>query len=241
MSVDWNVLRSALQQSRDGHNLKALAVLSGLMQDAETGSDRAAIALGEASCYSQLGNVTKSRELLESAKTYAQTDRSVMSQVALAQASLSPQEKRYEMACEQFAALKSEYHDLLVQPEHEDFALELDSRLGCALVDAGRYSEAVPIFREIFKRSELEDKQRLQVFYSVALMRSGKAAEAQSLLFEAALQASKRTLPGSISLAITNTPIFPPSGCVTNGLRVFTFWEYKVEPPPPRCEDPFLF
>ena len=186
MSVDWNVLRSVLQQSQDGHNLKALAVLSALMQDADTDSDRAAIVLGEASCYSQLGKVTKSRELLESAKTYAQGDRIVISQIALAQASLSAQEKKYEMACEEFATLKSEYHDLLVQPEHEDFALELDSRLGCALVDAGKFSEAVTIFREIFKRNELEDKQRLQVFFSVALMRLGKAAEAQSLLFEAA-------------------------------------------------------
>jgi Flp pilus assembly protein TadD len=123
---------------------------------------------------------------LESAKTYAQGDRIVISQIALAQASLSAQEKKYEMACEEFATLKSEYHDLLVQPEHEDFALELDSRLGCALVDAGKFSEAVTIFREIFKRNELEDKQRLQVFFSVALMRLGKAAEAQSLLFEAA-------------------------------------------------------
>ena len=57
-------------------------------------------------------------------------------------------------------------------PENDDFALELDSRLGCALVDAGKYSEAVPIFREIFKRNELEEKQRLQVFYGVALIRS---------------------------------------------------------------------
>ena len=83
-------------------------------------------------------------------------------------------------------SLKSEYQDLLVRPEHEDFALELDSRLGCALVDAGKYTQALPIFEEIFKRNELEDKQRLQVFFSVALMRSGNTAEAQSLLFEAA-------------------------------------------------------
>jgi tetratricopeptide (TPR) repeat protein len=186
LSVDWNVFNSALQQSRDGHNLKALSVLSALMQDAETDSERAAIMLGEASIYSQLGKVTKSRELLESAKTYAKGDRAVMSQVALAQASLFAQGEKCEMACEEFTMLKSEYHDLLVQPEHEDFALELDSRLGCALVDAGKFSEAVPIFRDIFKRDELEDKQRLQVFFSVALMRSGNAAEAQSLLFEAA-------------------------------------------------------
>jgi thioredoxin-like negative regulator of GroEL len=103
LSVDWNVLHSALQQSQDGHNLKALAVLSALMQDAETDSDRAAVVLGEASCYSQLGNVTKSRELLASAKAYAQGDRAAMSQVALAQASLYAHEKKYEMACEEFA------------------------------------------------------------------------------------------------------------------------------------------
>ena len=141
---------------------------------------------GEASCYSQLGDVTKSRELLESAKTHAQGDRLVMSQVALAEASLLAQEKHYDVACEQFATLKSEYHDLLIQPEHDDFALEVDSRLGCALVDARRYSDAVKIFSDIFKRNELEDKQRLQVFFGCALIRSGRAAEAQSLLVEAA-------------------------------------------------------
>jgi tetratricopeptide (TPR) repeat protein len=109
-----------------------------------------------------------------------------MSQVALSEASLYVQEKKYDLACERFAQVKSEYHDLLVLPEHDDFALALDSRLACALVDAGKYSEAVPIFREIFKRNELEDKQRLQVFFGVALMRSGNAGEAQSLLFQAA-------------------------------------------------------
>ncbi len=186
MPIDWNILHSALQQSRDGHNLKALAVLSALMHDAETDSDRASIVLGEASCYSQLENVAKSRELLELAKTYANADRAVMSQVALSEASLYAQEKKYDLACKKFAEVKSEYHDLLVLPENDDFALELDSRLGCALIDAGKYSEAVPIFREIFKRNELEEKQRLQVFFGVALMRSGKAGEAQSLLFEAA-------------------------------------------------------
>jgi tetratricopeptide (TPR) repeat protein len=186
MSVDWNELQAALQQSRDGHNLKALAVLSRLMQDAETDSDRAAIVLGEASCHSQLGNVTKSRELLASAKTYAQGDRIAMSQVALSEASLYAQEKQYDLACEKFASVKSEYRDLLVQPEHDDFALELDSQLGCALVDAGSFSEAVLIFREIFKREQLDDKQRLQLFFGVALMRTGQSSEAQTLLFAAA-------------------------------------------------------
>jgi Flp pilus assembly protein TadD len=82
--------------------------------------------------------------------------------------------------------VKSEYRDLLVQPKHDDFALELDSRLGCALVDAGKFSEAVLIFREVFNRDQSDDKQRLQLFFGVALMRTGCSSEAQPLLFAAA-------------------------------------------------------
>ncbi len=132
MAVDWKVVASALQDSRGGHNLKALAVLSGLMQKAESDSDRAAIVLGEVSCHSQLGNVAKSRELLKSAKMYAQGNRIALSQVALAEASLDAQGKDYELACEKFASLKLKYHDLLVQTEHDDSAVELDSRYACA-------------------------------------------------------------------------------------------------------------
>jgi len=100
LPVDWNLFASALQHSRDGHNLKALAVLSALIGDAETDSDRAAIVLGEASCYSQLGDIAKSRELLESARIYAQEDRGVLSQVNLSEAILYALEKKYDLACE---------------------------------------------------------------------------------------------------------------------------------------------
>ena len=117
--MDWKRLQAALQQSREGHNLQALALYSSLMPDAETDSDRAAIVFGEASCYSQLGNVAKASELLRSAKDYARADRIALSQVELSEASLFAQEKRYDVACEKFAAVKSEYQDLLVQDEHK--------------------------------------------------------------------------------------------------------------------------
>ena len=76
------------------------------MEGAESDSDRTAVVLGEASCHSQLGNVTKSRELLEWAKIYAQGNRTVFSQVALAEASLDAQSKDYELACEKFASFE---------------------------------------------------------------------------------------------------------------------------------------
>ena len=109
-----------------------------------------------------------------------------MSQVVLAEASIDAQCKDYKLACGKFASLKSEYHDLLGQTEHDDFLVELDSRYACALVDAGEFSTSVPLFRKLFERDELEDRQRLQVYFSLALWRLGHAGEAQSLLFEAA-------------------------------------------------------
>ena len=107
----------------------------------------------------------------------------LLSQVALAEASLDAQNKEYGLACQKFVSMKSEYRDLLA--EHDDFALELDSRLACAFVDAKRYGDAVPVFRRLFERQELEDKQRLQVFFSVALISTGQIAEAQPLLVAA--------------------------------------------------------
>ena len=186
MSIDWNVVTSALHDSRDGHSLKALAILSGLMSEAESDIDRAAILLGESSCHAQLGNIAKSRELLESARTYSQGNRVALSQVSLAEASIDAQCKDYKLACEKFASVKSEYQDLLVQTEHDDFSVELDSRYACAHVDAGEFSAAVPLFRKLFERDELEDRQRLQVYFSLALWRLGHGGEAKSLLFEAA-------------------------------------------------------
>jgi hypothetical protein len=153
------------------------------MSGAESDRDRAAIVLGEASCYSQFGDLAKSRELLESARAYARGHRDLLSQVALAEASLDAQNKEYGLACQKFVSMKSEYRDLLA--EHDDFALELDSRLACAFVDAKRYGDAVPVFRRLFERQELEDKQRLQVFFSVALISTGQIAEAQPLLVAA--------------------------------------------------------
>jgi tetratricopeptide (TPR) repeat protein len=185
VSVDWKVVDSALQQSRDGNHLKAISTLSVLLSDAESNRDRAAILLGQSSCHSQAGNLAKSRELLESAKMCAREDRDLLSQVALSEASLCAQNDEHDLACEKFASVKSEYSDLLARPEHDDFALELDSRLACSLVQAGKFSEAIDLFQGLFKREKLEDKQRLLLFFGVALLRTGNLSEAQPLLFEA--------------------------------------------------------
>jgi len=50
--------------------------------------------------------------------------------------------------------------------------MELDSRLACALYEAGKYVEAIQFFEGLFKREKLEDKQRLQVSFAFALIRT---------------------------------------------------------------------
>jgi tetratricopeptide (TPR) repeat protein len=183
LPVDWNVVDAALQHSREGSNLKALAELSRLLELADCNADRAAIRLAEASCYSQLGDVNKFLELVTLAKQLAHDDRAVLSQVELSEANLYAQSDDYDRACELFASLRSNYHDLLIV--NKDFAVEVDSRFACALVEAKRYKEAVPVFRTLLASDELEDRQRLQVFFGFALFRTGHKAEAQSILFAA--------------------------------------------------------
>jgi tetratricopeptide (TPR) repeat protein len=185
LAVDWNIFGTALQQSRDGNHLKAISTLSALMSDAESNRDRAAILLGQSSCYSQAGNIGKSRELLEAAKMCSEGERDMLSQVAMSEASLYALKNEHGLACEKFALVKSEYKDLLALPEYDDFAMELDSRFACSLVEAGKYIEAIQLFEVLFKREKLEDKQRLQVFYALALIRISRLSEAQPLLFEA--------------------------------------------------------
>lgn len=68
LPVDWNAVSAALQQSRDGNHFEAIAMLSLLLSHCASNRDRAAILLGQSSCYSRLGNIAKSRELLESAR-----------------------------------------------------------------------------------------------------------------------------------------------------------------------------
>jgi tetratricopeptide (TPR) repeat protein len=183
--VDWKVFVTALQQSRDGNHLKAISTLSALLSDAESNSDRATILLGQSSCYSQAGDIVKSRELLESAKMCAQKDRQLLSQVAMSEGSLHAQNDEHDLACKKFASVKSEYKDLLARPENDDFDVELNSRLACALYEAARYGEAIKVFEGLFKREKLEDKQRLQVSFAFALIQTGRLSEAQPLLFEA--------------------------------------------------------
>lgn len=185
LAVDWNAVNSAMQQSRDGNDLQAIALLSALLSDCDSNRDRAAILLSQSSCYSRLHNIAKSRELLESARICATGHRDLLSQIEMSEGSLLAQDKNYESACARFFLVRAEYGDLLAQPENEDFALELNSRLACALVDAGKYSEAIQRFYELLAHDKLGDKQRLQLYLGVALLRAGKLSEAQPHLFEA--------------------------------------------------------
>jgi len=103
----------------------------------------------------------------------------------MAEGALYAQNGEYNSACDKFSSVKSEFKELLALTDNEDFAVELDSRLACAQVKAGKYRESIALFEGLFRRQELEDKQRLQLFYGVALLRTGDPTQAQPLFFEA--------------------------------------------------------
>jgi tetratricopeptide (TPR) repeat protein len=174
-----------MQQSRDGNHLEAIAMLSAVLSHCESNRDRAAILLSQSSCYSRLQNIAKSRELLESAKVCALNERDLLSQIEMSDAALCTLNGQHDLACEKFASVKAKYRDLLALPENDDFAVELDSRLACALVEAGKSNHAIEIFQGLFKRDELDDKQRLQLYFGLAHLRNGSLSEAQPHLFAA--------------------------------------------------------
>ena len=105
LAVDWNAFNSAMQQSRDGNHLQAIAMLSALLTHCDSNRDRAAVLLGQSSCYSRLQNITKSRELLESAKMCAIEERDLLSQVELSDAALTALDGQHDLACERFASV----------------------------------------------------------------------------------------------------------------------------------------
>jgi tetratricopeptide (TPR) repeat protein len=209
--VNWNAVNSAMQHNRDGNHLQAIAMLSALLVDCDSNRDRAAILLSQSSCYSRLQNLTKSRELLESARMCALGDRDLLSQVEMCDAAFYVLDGQHDLACERFASVKSAYRDLLALPENDDFAAELDSRLACALVDVGKYNDAIELFRALFERNELDDKQRLQVYFGVALLRSGNPSEAQSYLFKA-MSGSDPSLAQSASEYLSSVSNDPHHG-----------------------------
>ena len=83
-------------------------------------------------------------------------------------------------ACAGFASVKSKRLLFL-----STTSAELDSRLACALVDVGKYNDAINLFQALLKRDELDDKQRLQLYFGIAQLRTGNLSEARSNLFEA--------------------------------------------------------
>jgi hypothetical protein len=182
--VDWNKHALAMQCSQDGDHAKALSILADLMQEAETDRDKCAILLGQASCYSRKWELDKSLELIVLAKEHAGLERDLLLHVARVEASLHACKRQSDLACKEYASLKAEYRDLL--EGDEDSSVDVDSRFACTLVDAGRYRESIPIFKKLFQRPGLEDLQRLQLYFGIALANSDAGAEGQQFLFSAA-------------------------------------------------------
>lgn len=182
MPIDWELQASAMQRS-EGNELETIAFLSSLLTEAETDAERAALILGEASCYCSLGKLEKTFELLESAKKLAQGDRAVLSQIVFSEATTHAINGEAELACSQYLSIRSEYTDLL--REDEEFGVELDSRLACALVEVGRDDESLPLLRKVIDHPHAE-KQWIQLYLAIALMNTGKTAEARLHFFAAA-------------------------------------------------------
>lgn len=201
MALDKTVLETARRHLHDGDALKALALIKGLTPDAETVSDCVTLLFAQATCYARLNDIDMALDLVATTKEIVRGDRQdlsqperpglseaerlTLSQLELLEATLYANRDQYDRACELFASMKVNYSDLLAADK--EFAAALDSRIACALVEAKRYDQAIPIFRTLLERPEVENKQRLQVSFGIALLCTGHRSEAQSAFFSAVM------------------------------------------------------
>lgn len=108
----------------------------------------------------------------------SEAERSALWEVELLEATIYANSGQRDRGFELFASMKQNHSDLLAAKQ--EYADILDSRTACALVEAHRYEQAIPIFRALLAKPEVEGKQRLQLSFGIALRCTGQTSEALS-------------------------------------------------------------
>lgn len=194
MALDKKVLETARQHLHNGDASTALALVNGLTPYAETAADSITLLFAQATCYARLNDIETALDLVAALKEIflgdsqdqwqaerlglSEPERLMLWEIELFEATTNRNSGQRDLACELFASMKKNYSDLLAA--NQEFAAILDSRNACALVEAHRYDQAIPIFRALLDSPEVKDKQRLQLSFGIALRCTGHTSEAMS-------------------------------------------------------------
>ena len=191
MAVDWKAVSEATRLGQTGHANEALRLLVSLESACESDSDRAALCLGQSMCFAHLGQLTEASAQVAKAKQMAAASRELMLQVEISEANIFALSAEHQRACDLYERIAGTYGDLLASDAES--AQELDERYGYALVQVERYEEAVKVFQRLLRSNELEDEQRVRLYFGTALTELGHSSEAR-LEFELATKGPNPTL-----------------------------------------------
>lgn len=194
MAPDNKDLEKARQHLHEGDASKALDLSKELAPGAENPGDAINLLFAQATCHAILQETETALELLAAIKKIVQGDAHDLSlsvraglseaeklalwEAELLEATIYANSGQRDTGCELFASMKQNYSELLAAKQ--EYADILDSRTACALVEAHRYEEAIPIFQALLARPEVEGKQRLQLSFGIALRCTGQTSEALS-------------------------------------------------------------
>ena len=176
MPVDWAAVSESIRLGTTGRAAEGLRLLIAHEATCESDRDRAAICNGKAMCYAHLGNFQEALAQIKAAKRLAGTERNLMLQINLSEAGNLMLTAEYQTACDLYEHIAATYSDLLA--EDRDSAQEFDERYGYALVHVNRYEDAVRIFQRLLRLNQVEDEQRVRLYFGTALAASGHRREA---------------------------------------------------------------
>jgi len=178
MSVDWDAVSNAIRLGKSPERAaEALKLLVSFEPTCESDRDRAAVCIGKAMCYANLGQLPQASEQVEIAKHLAATERDLMLQIELSEAANRVLSSDYQTACNLYERIGVKYSDLLA--EDSDSAQEFEERFGYALVYVKRHQDAVSIFQRLLGSNRLQDEQRVRLFLGAALAALGHSREAR--------------------------------------------------------------
>jgi tetratricopeptide (TPR) repeat protein len=183
--MDWDVYNRATAAMYEGRPKETLWLYQSLTDNVETEDERAVLLTACGGCYARLGNREEAFHCIAAAHSLRVVDSIVRSQIDLAEGNLHLLCGDYERAAQMFTEIAISYRDELGDPEQQDFAQELKSRYADSLTFLGRYSEAIPLLRELVAANS-EYRQRSLLYLGICLANSGSIAEGRDALAQAA-------------------------------------------------------
>jgi tetratricopeptide (TPR) repeat protein len=168
--MDKKRFEKALALRDSGRLDEAITEFRSLSAKADDKNEKASLMLNEMRCYSSLGQLTNAEHILGQIRSLAPDDAVVNVNVDFGAACLSAQRGEFKKAIVEYEQILREYVPLLARPEYRNLYEDTQQRRGIALVNLGKYAEALPVLEEATSFTTLgtEGEQETRLYLGIS-------------------------------------------------------------------------